>query len=129
MWLGDPAWPRAAFQAVFEGVLDGVESADSRTLSLRCRDKTERLNQPVQAILIPDGPHAITPAPLAFGRVRNISPVLADAAALGYLVHQGPYQALSAVRDNGAPTAATPDLAGGRLFLDIGVHGEVTADA
>lgn len=127
LWLGDPAWSRQDFRLVFSGVLDGIASADPGTLTLKVRDATERLNQPVQSNLIADGPHANTPKPLAFGRPFNLTPVLDGTGR--YLIHDGAVQAVSAARDKAAPTAVVPDLAGGAFDLADGALGDITVDA
>lgn len=50
------------------------------------------------------------PKPLGFGQLRNVEPILVDAAQLIYQVHDGAYQALDSALDMGAALTGAGDV-------------------
>lgn len=99
VYWGDPGWKYSLasinstnYLAIFDGVIDDIDSRSNRTVNFRVRDKTERLNGPISENKI--GTYGVwaggqqnkdTPRPLVFGEVFNISPVLINPATLEYV--------------------------------------------
>lgn len=119
------------------------------------RDRGEVFERSIQQSLYAgtggaEGHEGLTgaPKPLAFGRVFNASPVLLDQANWIYQLHDGPIDAVTAVRDKGVALVADGDhatygdllaasipggsygtcLAGGYLRLGAEPAGGVTCD-
>ena len=139
------------FATIFRGTAQGIE-ADEQDLTLRLRDRRFIFDRPIQTEIYGgaggldgDANLAGQGRPMAFGRVRNVEPVIIDEAQLVYQVHDGPINAVDAVRDRGVPLvlqgdvpdvfAATvtagqyvTDLARGVFRLGAAPAGLVTAD-
>ncbi|OSM04139.1 phage tail protein [Magnetofaba australis] len=130
--LGDPAWSLADFRAVLTGV-GGRLSYAGAALRLEVHDHGATLDRPVQSNLLTSGPETDNPKPLLYGRVYNASPVLIDAAARVYQLHDGTLQSVDAVRDNGVllttGTDYSVDLANGTITLVSEPAGQITCDA
>ena len=130
VYLGDPAWAKADFRLVFKGTIDDISSSDTRRLSLRIRDRQHLLDVPVQVNRVGGtGPAKDQRIPLAYGEVKNVPPVLVDAAARTYQWHDGQVQSVDAVYDNGVAIATyTTDLANGKITLTAAATGTITLD-
>ena len=128
VYLGDPAWAKADFRLVFKGTIDDISSSDTRRLSLRIRDRQHLLDVPVQVNRVGGtGPAKDQRIPLAYGEVKNVPPVLVDAAARTYQWHDGQVQSVDAVYDNGVAIATyTTDLANGKITLTAAATGTIT---
>ena len=66
--------------------------------------------------------------PLCFGQCFNVTPIQINASLLKYQVHDGPIEAITAVRDNGVPVPYTVNLSTGTFILTYSPVGVVTAD-
>jgi len=104
IYLGDPSWAcntlediHLAFELIFDGIIEDIDSKGRDTLDLRIRDKLERLNSPITENTL--GTYGTwnggqntkdTIKPLVFGEVFNIPPLLVDPANLEYMVND-PY--------------------------------------
>lgn len=132
VYVGDPTWPRADFRLVFSGVVDDIDSRARDTLSLRLRDKLERLNAPVsEATLGGSTENKDRLLPITLGEVHNVEPLLVNPTTLTYRYHDGGTAAerLIEVRDNGAPiTTYTTDLTAGTFTLTAAPVGQITCD-
>lgn len=129
MLLGDPSWPRNDFRTILDGVCADIYAKDRTTLALKLRDKSWMLNVPAQATLMTGTTaNADQPQPICVGECFNVEPVLEDASAHRYRVHDGAVDDISGVRDNGVPVAYTKDLADGCFELNAAPAGRITAD-
>lgn len=130
LYLGDPSWPRNDFQLILAGVTADITCRDAQTVSIKARDKQWLLTQPLQSNLIGgSGPNAGKPAPLTFGQVSNVSPLLIDAATHTYQVHDGQISDIPAVYINGVATGGyTKSPATGTFTLSAAPTGTVTCD-
>ena len=125
LYLGDPAWSRAEFIGVFDGVNGGIISRSRERISFELYDRRRLLDVPVQTNRLGDG----ALIPLCLGQVFNVEPVLVDAARLIYQVHDGALSDVTAVRDNGIAVRYTKDKARGRFTLTGGnPAGRITCD-
>lgn len=116
-WSGDPAWPRAEFRLVFDGIVDDVGSSSRDTVNLVLRDKLQRLNTPIsEAKLGGTSPNKDAVLPVPFGECHNVTPLLTDPVALEY-GFLGAVEAVFEVRTNGKPLAVTPGSQAGRFKL------------
>ena len=116
-WSGDPAWPRADFRLVFDGIVDDVGSSSRDTVNLVLRDKLQRLNTPIsEAKLGGTSPNKDAVLPIPFGECHNVAPVLTDPVALEY-GFLGAVESLIEVRTNGKPLGVMPGSQAGRFKL------------
>lgn len=127
LYLGDVAWSRNDFRPVLVGASQAI-SGKGPSLSLQIADASNKLNKPIQSATISTGPSTGRLKPLCFGTCFNVSPVLLDAGAHSYQVHDGPVTTISAVRVDGGAVAFTPNLAAGTFTLATAANGTVTAD-
>lgn len=128
--LGDPSWPRADFRTMVLGVAEGINTVDWTTLRIRLRDRQYLLTKPVQTNLIGGtSTQKDLRAPVCYGEVKNISPVLTDSAARRYKLHDGQIDAITEVRADGVSVAFTADLANGEFTLNAAPTGKITCDA
>lgn len=126
-WIGDPRWPRADFRMIFNGIIADIAPRGRNALSLKLRDKLQRLNTPAtDAKLGGTTPNKDAILPLAFGECHNVTPLLVDPATLAYQVHAGPVEGIFEVRDNGVPVPATTNNAAGTFTLAAQPFGTVT---
>jgi len=117
VWAGDPAWPRADFRLVFDGVMADVGSAGRDAVNLVLRDKLQRLNTPItHAKLGGTTPNKDAILPVSFGECHNVTPLLTDPATLEY-GFLGAVESVVEVRSNGKPVAALHDREKGRFRL------------
>lgn len=116
-WSGDPAWPRAEFRLVFDGIVDDVGSSSRDTVNLVLRDKLQRLNTPIsEAKLGGTSPNKDAVLPIPFGECHNVAPLLTDPVTLEY-GFLGAVESVIEVRTNGKPLAVTPGSQPGRFKL------------
>ncbi len=129
LYLGDPRWAKADFRLLIAGVVADIYSPSSRTLSLRTRDKQHLLSKPVCTVLA-GGTTANKDAriPVCYGECYNVEPLLLDASARSYAVHDGQVEAITAVYEDGAAKAFTANLAAGTFTLTSAAAGRITAD-
>lgn len=148
---GTRGFAYADFSIVFDGSVNDLEANDDM-ITLTIKDNSSKTDQP----LLPptytgtgglEGSEDLAnkPKPLAYGVVKNIEPVLVDAANLIYQVHDGSILAVDVVRDSGVMltnmgdvadiTTATvgagqfkTQLSGGYIKLGSTPAGRVTAD-
>ncbi len=127
-FIGDIRWPRSDYRMIFDGVAADLAPRGRQGLSLKLRDKLQRLNTPItEAKLGGDTEQRDTLLPTALGQQFNVTPLLVNGAILKYQVHAGPIDKIIEVRDNGAPVAFTADLATGTFVLHDAPAGVVTA--
>lgn len=127
--LGAPGWNLPDYRPVLTGVIADIDAPSRDTLAIKLRDKTHLFDVPIQTSLIGGtSPHKDQPIPLAFGECFNVEPVLISSATHTYQVHDGPIEAITAVRDNGVGVSYTPDLAAGTFTLTASPAGRITAD-
>ncbi len=125
---GDARWPLSQFGIVITASADTLRATAYDTAQLTLRDRAELLRKPLQSTLLATGPNAGDPVPVCLGRCFNVSPVLVSEATRTYQVHDGAIQAISAVRENGAPISYTANLAAGTFSLTYNAKGRITAD-
>lgn len=128
IYMGDPTWPKSDFREILVGISAGITAPARNRLRLALRDKEVLLDAPVQITLLTAGPNAGEPVPLCCGQCFNVEPVQTVAATLTYQVHDGPVNAITAVRDNGVAVAYTPTLAAGTFVLTAAPVGRITCD-
>jgi hypothetical protein len=130
LYLGDASWQKSDFRLILDGVCADIYSPQRARLAFRIRDKSWMLNVAAQTTLIGGtGPHKDQPMPICLGKVFNGKAMLIDAATHTYAVHEGPVQAITAVREGGNATAYVADLPNGRFSLTGAPTGEITFDA
>jgi hypothetical protein len=84
VYLGDESWQRADFVQIFGGVAVDISAPDSQRIVIKVRDLAEKLDKKITSTEISG--HA---APVVFGLVANITPVLVDGGTRKYKVHDG----------------------------------------
>lgn len=127
--LGDPAWPRSDFRTMALGVAEGVSAYDWSTLKVKMRDRQYLLTKPLQTNFITGtSTQKDMRAPVTYGEVKNIAPVLIDSAARRYKFHDGQVDAITDVRADGVAVAYTADLANGEFTLNAAPTGRITCD-
>ncbi|MFN4283521.1 MAG: hypothetical protein ACK4NA_12865 [Alphaproteobacteria bacterium] len=106
------------FAVIADTLATGWEG-DELSVRLALRDQSYALDLPLQSNLYGGGGGADgnaelegKPKPLAFGLVRNATPVLVDPANLIFQVHDGAIEAIDDVFDRGAALANSGDDAG-----------------
>lgn len=133
--LGDVRWPRSDFQVVFSGVTADVGNKTRTSINLKIRDNKERLNAAItEHVLGGAGTNQGSIVPVAFGEVVNFTPLLIDPTTLQYQAHDGAFNGLIEVRDNGVPiandtigwAAVTVDLVHGTFKLTNKPAGTIT---
>jgi hypothetical protein len=116
---GDPedGWTFENYFEVFRGVAEDAIWTE-QLLSFVVRDPSARLDVPMQATLYAgtgddEGGEDLKgkPKPIAYGRPRNLSPVLVDRTYLIYQFHDGAAVAVDAVYDRGDAYTADGDEA------------------
>ena len=117
VWSGDPAWPRADFRLVFDGIIADVAVSGRELISLTLRDKLQRLNTPITEAKLggaTQNKDAVLPVP--FGECHNVSPLATNPATLeyGFLCA---VESIAEVRANGKPVSAATNNATGRFTL------------
>lgn len=130
-WIGDPKWPRADFQMIFNGVVATISSKSREVLNLALRDKLQRLNTPITDVKIGGTKlNKDSVISLSFGEIHNVTPQLTTPAittSVEYQVHGSAIEGVIEVRDNGKPIGITVDAAAGKFTLNRGGQGTITA--
>lgn len=147
IYFGDPSWVCAdlasvhtTFEKVFDGVVADIDSRSFNSLSIKVRDKLERLNTALTENKL--GTYGLwasgqtnqdTILPIVFGEVHNVEPLLINPAELEYLINDGVTERVIEIRDNGMPiynniltTGATVDLTTGKFKLAKPLAGTCT---
>jgi hypothetical protein len=136
--------PYGAFTTIFDDTAADWRR-DATTVRLRLRDKTARLEVPIQTSryagtggLEGGADLKDTLKPLTYGRIFNRAPVLLDAANQIYQVHDGRVRAVTAVKVRGARIVEVPaspgigeyaqDAATGTFELGFEPDGPVACD-
>lgn len=148
IYFGDPGWGSTLanlsteFLTIFDGITDDVDSRNLRSLTIKLRDKLERLNAPVTENKL--GTYAGSSwgtagqknqdqiRPLIFGEVFNVTPLLIDPVTQEYMVTTGSASQLTGltgegdicekiveIRDNGVPlygTVSAPSILKGVTY-------------
>ncbi|MGH1461004.1 MAG: hypothetical protein ACRBB6_03100 [Neptuniibacter sp.] len=123
-YLGASDWSREDFQQVLLSTNAGIVRAEDGEIVFGIQDARAQLDAP----LITETVNGAG-APVVFGQVFNISPVLEDAATLLYKVSAFSLTSLDAA-DRGNPAfAETIDLANGEFTATASPVGAVTANA
>lgn len=112
---GLPEFDYRDFGVAAQWTIAGVSFEEGRA-TLLPRDRAEIFDRAIQQTLYEgtgdeEGHAGLTgaPKPMAFGRVFNASPVLLDQVNWTYQLHDGPIDAVVAVRDKGVPLAFDAD--------------------
>jgi hypothetical protein len=106
--IGRPTDARSAFNLVFSGVVEVVDSADANYLRLRLSDGAAKLGVPLNSTVYA-GTGALEggsdlkgkPKPRVWGSVLNLGAPLVDSALLIYQVNDGAINDVPAVYDRG----------------------------
>lgn len=129
IYLGAPDWPRADFRTVFVGTVADVVASANDKLTLKVKDRQHLLDVPVLTTLIGGtGSTKDQRRPVCYGECKRVSPVLLDAAARTYAVHDGAIQSVDQVYADGVPVGFTANLAAGEFTLAVDLQGQLTAD-
>jgi hypothetical protein len=116
-WSGDPAWPRADFRLVFDGIVADIGSSARESINLSLRDKLQRLDTPIaEAKLGGTSPNKDATLPIPFGECHNVTPLLTNPATLEY-GFLGAVESTFEVRTNGKPIAVALNDQAGRFNL------------
>lgn len=116
VYIGDSRWARAGFRLFLDGVADDLTASDDNYLSIKLRNKLQRLNAPVTEDKVGGtGPNADALAPVMLGECFNASPVLTDPAAHEYQFGRAGCERMIEARDTGVPITVTADLAAGKF--------------
>ena len=116
VYIGDSRWPREDFRLFLDGVTDDLTEADENYLSIKLRDKLQRLNAPVTEDKIGGtGPNKDQLAPVLLGECFNVSPQLVDPATHEYQFGRNGCEALIEARDSGVPVTVSATPATGRF--------------
>lgn len=99
---------RSAFNLVFSGVIESIDTADAKRVRLQFSDAIAKLAAPLNSTSYA-GTGALEggsdlkgkPKPRSFGHVYNVSPPQVDSAKLIYQVNDGAISNVSAVYDRG----------------------------
>jgi hypothetical protein len=127
VYLGDIRWPLSSFRKMFDGVMFDIGSRDADTLNITIMNKLQRLNNPaVEELLGGITDNKDKQIPTTLGEVHNITPLLIDPGTKTFKVHGGAIEDIIEVRDNGAPTEVTKDLANGTFTLVKNQVGTIT---
>lgn len=130
VYLGDVRWPRSEFQLQHSGITANIAPKGRTKLSLKLRDKMQRLNMAMSEIkvggTVTTNPDALRPHTL--GEVHNVTPVMTGTSTWQF--HNGPSEAAKEVRDEGLPLVAgteyTVDLTNGKFTLLQAPDGAIT---
>lgn len=148
VYVGDSTWTMASiadiattFHLIFNGLIADIDCKSNTRLSIKVRDKQEKLNTPVtEEKMDTDGtwsdqqPNVDEIKPLVFGEVHNIEPILIDPATLKYRFSTDVCEEVIEIRDNGVPiytypsltTGATINLSDGTFVLTHPAVGQLT---
>jgi len=133
-------------EVVASGTVADLDQAGPSSLVLRFHDRAEDFRRPIQTSTYggaggTDGTAELKnrPRPLVFGRGDNAPAIMVDPANLVLDIHDGPIEAILAVRDNGVALSSSgsnpppsgsyfADLSVGRIVLGDSPVGAVTVD-
>lgn len=128
IYFGDPSWKYtylnipSTFLNIFNGVIDDIDSKDSKSINFKIRDKLEKINTPISENKI--GTYGTWASgqqnsdqirPIVLGECFNVTPVLVDPSTLEYcfgtnsadqlsgFTINGESEKLLEIRDNGVP--------------------------
>lgn len=116
--IGDVFWDRADYRVMLDGVIDDLVSTGYNMLSIKVRDKLQRLNTRLSETKLggsTDNKEELLP--ITLGECCNVTPLLVDPATLTYQVSIGAIEDIIECRDNGLPVSITKDLANGKFSL------------
>ena len=125
VWSGDPAWPRADFRLVFDGIIADIGVSGRESINLALRDKLQRLNTPITEAKLggaTQNKDAVLPVP--FGECHNVTPLATNPATLEY-GFLGAVESIAEVRANGKPVSATTSNMAGRFTLTTNPQAQV----
>lgn len=129
IYIGDPAWSRADFRLVVDGICAGAVARSKETISLKARDRMQLLTAAVSPDTISGGDADGKSYPVTLGAARNIPCLLVDSATHKYQVHAATaIDAIVDVRDNGLSVSHTDTVASGYFVLTASPAGQITAD-
>ncbi|QFU04592.1 hypothetical protein FIU82_06120 [Pseudoalteromonas sp. THAF3] len=128
VYLGDQRWARNEFQLVTVLTAEALEPTGRSDYVLKFRTERLDLADPLTEQTFTVGPNVDALKPVCFGQCHNVRPVQVDEAGRVWAVHDGPVEAISAVRVNGAAVSATKDLTTGTITLSSKPSGTLTAD-
>ena len=129
VYLGDASWPRASFEKVFGGTIDGVMPKGRNRLSLTVRDILGPLNSTFSTATVggtADNKDATLP--IALGECFNVAPELLDAATQKYGFLNQAIEGILETRDNGLVVPTTVTAASGYFTLTNARYGQITCD-
>lgn len=127
------------FEKVFDGVIADIDCRNRTSLTLKVRDKLERLNTPLTEHKLGltyngglatelEQPSKDAIRPVVFGEVHNSTPLLKDPSTLEYIFNEGISEELIEVRDNGVPViVGNKNLTLGTFKLLYPSKGSITA--
>ncbi len=117
IFLGADDAPFEEYRLLVETLGLGFDS-DSKQVTIQVENTSSLLDAPLQTNVydgqtLSGGDQGLIDRlrPLAFGQVFNATPVLQVLAQLIYQIHDGPIQAITAVRDKGAPLTFDSNVA------------------
>lgn len=136
IYVGSLPTPGAAstitdFELVFDGLIADIDSKSRNIISLKLRDKLEKLNTSISEALLGNyyqgsvlpgdstlyqNQYKNSLKPLCFGEVHNITPMLIDPTTLEYMVNLEAVEQLIEVRDNGVPVEFTTNTSPAGCF-------------
>ena len=126
-WVGDVRWARADFRPIFNGIVADIGAKTRDRLSIKLRDKFQRLNTPItDSKLGGTTPNKDAVLPLCFGECHNVTPLLSNPVTLEYQVHDGAVESIFEVRDNGKPITVTLHNDTGKFNLLVAPAGAIT---
>lgn len=126
-WVGDVRWARADFREIFNGIVADIGARSRDRLSLKLRDKFQRLNTPItDSKLGGTTPNKDLLLPLCFGECHNVTPLLSNPVTLEYQVHDGAVESIFEVRDNGVPITVAVHNETGKFTLLAAPAGAIT---
>lgn len=123
LYLGDPAWARADFRLIVDGLIDQVLADGGGGIRVQFYDQRRKFDALVQSTELADG----APAPIAWGSVFNATPRLIDAATHTYQVHDDACT-VAEVREGGTALGSVTDNGDGTFSLTASPSNQITAD-
>lgn len=128
---GDKTWAKADFRNIFSGTVTKVEVLSDHAMRINFTDSSGAIDAPLSETLITVGPQIDKVAPITYGHVQNITPVLLDDTTNKYKMSIGPVEDVvtNLYFDGELQTGitVTKDNANGEFTLSS-VSGAVTLD-
>lgn len=138
LYVGAPGWRRWDFVRAMSGTVQEVYVPKLDQIGFKIRDRSALLNRKLQTTQVGGSTaNAGAPAPITFGKVFNIEPVLKDAATYRYKFHDESLvgaTGITQVRDSGGSVSFTADAANGEFTLSASptngssIKADVTVD-